>query len=810
MDIEKAIEISELKNEIASYCKTISGKELVNKIRFLTDFSKINKLLSQTEEMKDILLSLKSFPSDNYFDIKAIISSLRADNACISQDSMKLFLLSYSTIRDILSYFSNSEQDKYTYLKSLTENIVFNEELLKECDRIIDVDGNIKDSCSKLLQSIREEKNRKEKAIERKIQSILLSSKANGYTNEEDDITIRNDRVVIPVKATYKKQVKGILHDTSQSGQTFFIEPNEIVELNFDIKELDIKQEKEIHRILLEFTDIIRENVDDLIKCYSFLCVIDFIKAKAEYAIKINANKPIFNKTPKLLWHQARHPFLEQALKKNGKQITPLKIELNEKDRILIISGPNAGGKSVCLKTVALLQYMLQCGLLVPMKQISETGIFDEIFISIGDEQSLENDLSTYSSHLLNMKNLCEKADKDSLFLIDECGTGTDPTIGGAIAESILEYLNSIHCYGVVTTHYSNLKHLALEYDNIVNGAMLFDTEKMIPLYTLTIGTPGSSFAFEIAQKIGLNKSIIDKAKSKIGQTNIKFEQQLQQIEVEKIELEKKNVLMKQYDDTLFETINKYNALNDKLISDKSKILNQARNQAKEILENANKKIEKTIEEIRTSKADKEQVKDIKIEVKKEIEKIEKEIEENSVVEKEKGQEKDKKTNLKILSTPIVENDLVVVGSEQTVFEVVKVRKDKLEIENNGVRLIISKNKVKKIDKKSYNKQLRGNKKNNEYSSNPIMDRINDIRIHFNPQIDLRGKRTEDAIKEVSYHIDQARLLGEREISILHGKGDGILKTMIRDFLRNNREVKSYRAEKVEFGGEGITIVELN
>lgn len=528
------------------------------------------------------------------------------------------------------------------------------------------------------------------------------------------------------------------------------------------------------------------------------------------------ATKPDIKSTPFLNWYEARHPLLEASLKKKQKTIVPLRISLDKDHRILIVSGPNAGGKSVCLKTVALLQYMLQCGLLVPMKETSQMGIFDDIFISIGDSQSIENDLSTYSSHLLQMKTICENADKDSMFLIDECGAGTDPSIGGAIAESILEYLNEIKAWGVVTTHYSNLKHLALSHSSILNGAMLFDNENMLPLFTLSIGTPGSSFAFEIAQRIGLSKDIIESAKQKVGTAQVRFEQELQQIEVEKLSLQKERKRMTEYDEELYKIVQKYKVLEERLSLEKKDILNQARSQAKEILQGANRRIEKTIEQIHSSKAEKEKVKQLKQEVKEHIEQLSEDIkQEDSLVEKSSKDTNAepslaKKTHLKIVHTPIIEGDYVVFGEDENVMEVKSVGKNSVELINGIMSIKTRLNNVKKIDKQSYLRQEKNNKKNaTSFVSNPIMNRINEIRAKFSPQIDLRGERGEDALKKVADLLDTARLLGESQIKILHGKGDGILKVLIRDYLKTLPDVKTFYPERVEFGGEGITIVEL-
>lgn len=815
----KANEIgfNEIQNTIKEKCNTLSAKILVENLHFLTDYDKINTLLQESYEMKSLLLGIKDFPQDNYFDCTHFLKELRIENSCISQQDMKTFLLSYSTIKNIISFLSNEQQEKIPILKKTYLNIFFNEDILKECSRIIDDNGEIKESCSPLLREIRQKQDRYKSQMSRKIQSILSHSKTNGWTSVDDDITIRNGSLVIPVKSSFKKQIKGILHDTSQTGQTFYIEPEEIVELNFEIKELFLEEQREIHRILLEFSNILREDLENILSCYSFLVNIDFIKARTLYAIETKSTKPDIKSLPFLNWYEARHPLLEASLKKKHKNIVPLRISLDKEHRILIVSGPNAGGKSVCLKTVALLQYMIQCGLLVPMKETSQMGIFDDIFISIGDSQSIENDLSTYSSHLLQMKTICENADKDSMFLIDECGAGTDPSIGGAIAESILEYLNEIKAWGVVTTHYSNLKHLALNHSSIINGAMLFDNEKMLPLFTLSIGTPGSSFAFEIAQRIGLSENIIESAKQKVGTAQVRFEQELQQIEVEKLSLQNERRRMTEYDEELYKIVQKYKILEERLSLEKKDILNQARSQAKEILQGANSRIEKTIEQIHSSKAEKEKVKQLKQEVKEHIEQLSEDIKQEEVFVNKSSKNSDsehnliKKTHLKIVHSPIVEGDYVVFGEEENVMEVKSVGKNSVELINGIMSIKTRLNNVKKIDKQSYLRQEKNNKKNaNSFVPNPIMNRINEIRAKFSPQIDLRGERGEDALKKVADLLDTARLLGERQIKILHGKGDGILKVLIRDYLKTLPDVKNFYPERIEFGGEGITIVELN
>ncbi len=809
---ERTIEFEEIKQEIKKLCNTLSAKELTENIAFLNDYDKINQLLQESYEMKTILLGVKTFPCDNYFDCSVFLSSLRMEGSCISRENMKYLLVSYSTIKNILSFFEKEESDKIVALKSIYKQIVFDENILRECVRIMGEDGEIKESCSPILREIRQRQQKCKNQISRKIQNILSFSKNNGWTSLEDEVTIRNGALVVPVKSSYKKQVRGILHDTSQTGQTFYIEPEEIVELNFEAKELFLQEQREIHRILLEFSNLLRDNLQDLLSCYDFLVKIDFIRAKALYSINIGAGFPDLKPYPRLNWFEARHPLLEASLRKKQKNIVPLRISLNDKQRILIISGPNAGGKSVCLKTVAFLQYMLQCGLLIPMKETSEMGIFNDMFISIGDSQSMEDDLSTYSSHLLQMKEICEQSDKNTLFLIDECGAGTDPNIGGAIAESILEYLDEIKSWGIATTHYSNLKHLTLRHTSILNGAMLYDRENLLPLFSLSIGTPGSSFAFEIAQKIGLAKNIIEKAKQKVGDSQVNFEQELQQIEVEKLALQKEKQKMKAYDEDLYQIIRKYKILEENLSLNKKNILNRAREQAKEILQGANSKIEKTIEEIKLAKAEKEKVKQLKSDIKQDIEQIENDIkgqEIKTLIPNNAKAESIKHTNLKILNTPIKNGDYVIFGPQESVMVVKNISKNKVELINGLINIKTSLDKVKKIDKQSYLRQEENDKKNITFATNPIMNRINDIKAKFSPKIDLRGERTEEALKKVAQCLDTARLLGENQISILHGKGDGILKVQIREFLKQQPLVKTFYAERVEFGGEGITIVEL-
>lgn len=807
MDIrlENKLGFTQIREIIKENCLSKGGEELVERMHFSSNFNSINNSLNLTEEFREILVRNSLFPNDNYFDMREELERLKLSDTFIGQSDLNDLKGSLITINECLKFFSQSEEENYTNLKQLSQDIYIEKEIIKYTFRLLDDKGEFLDNASDYLSIIRSNKRKKIFEVDKRIQKILSQSKKEGWTSEEAEITLRNGRSVIPVSSTNKRKLKGFVHDESSTGQTSYIEPEEIVELNNQVRELEIEERREIIKILIEFTDFLRPYIEDLIKAYNYLAKVDFIRAKAKFALSILAGKPLLEDNQRINWFDARHPLLQISLKKSNRDIIPLRVELNRDNRILIISGPNAGGKSVCLKTVGLLQYMLQSGLLIPIRETSEVGIFKSIFIDIGDEQSLENDLSTYSSHLLNMKNLCTKADNKTLFLIDEFGTGTDPSIGGAIAESILEFLNKKQAFGIVTTHYSNLKLLAQREDNIINGAMLFDQKNMRPLYKLSIGRPGSSFAFEIAQTIGLPESIIDSATDKIGLSHFEFEQELQNLEYEKGEIKKKSQELKIADELLSGVIEKYNNLSESLENEKREILKQAKREAKELIINANKKIENTISQIKESNADKIKTQKLRDELKSDLIEIEKDI---NKVEKHK-QNKSKDIGVKLDLSPIQIGDIVKIGEDNIFAEVVRINRNKIEVISDSIKMSIDKNKVIKVDKKNYLKQS-ANKKSKSIINSSIFEDINEKRKEFSLQLDIRGLRAEKALEEVGKFIDEARLLGERDISILHGKGDGILKTIIRDFLKTNSEVESYKSARIELGGEGITQVKLN
>lgn len=811
--LERKLGFEQILQGVKEFCLSPAGERLADGVRFMRSRNELEEELSLTDEFLSILLSNKAFPAEDYFDMKEELKRLCIKGCFISVSDMFRLWKSLLTIENCLNFFTeDSSAAAYPLLRSLCEGIEVEKQITERCKSLLSSEGEILDNASEALFVIRTRKRRLESEVGKRLRKLLGISKQEGWTTADSELCIRDGKGVIPVIAANKKRLSGFVVDESSSGQTLYIEPSEVVELNNEIKSLEFEERREIILILQDFTDFLQAFIPSLLAAYEFLAKVDFIRAKAKYAFKTGAGKPILNDYPVISWFEARHPLLEANLKKNGKSIIPLRIELNRKKRILIISGPNAGGKSVCLKTVGLLQYMLQCGLLVPMKQTSECGLFEEIFIDIGDEQSIENDLSTYSSHLLAMKRLCEKARERSLFLIDEFGSGTDPNAGGAIAEAVLEYMNSKKSFGIVTTHYSNLKLLADRYESMVNAAMLFDTKALKPLYKLSIGNPGSSFAFEIADTIGLPRQIIDLAKKKVGSDFVSFEQSLQTLAVEKMQLQAKEKELQLADELLDSLVGKYKSKSNELQSREKEIIYEAKKQAKEILKDANRQIENAIREIRSAKADKQTTNEVRAKVKEKVDKVQSEVEHlETEIRTAALQEEETKTHIPFDNSNIAEGDIVLLMGHNSYAQVQKVRKasNKIDVLSGNITLSLPLSQVRKVRKDIYLKQQKQNSATNSTGRYNIMNDINRLRAEFSHQIDLRGCRADEALKRLAKQIDNARLLGETEISILHGKGDGILKTVLRDYLKDCPEVDSFKAARIEAGGEGITQIKL-
>ena len=770
-NFEQKLGFDVIRQLLSDHCLSSLGRQWVDKISFSTDAAEIHAWLLQTAELKQILQFEEKFPSQDYYDLIPELLRIRIPGTYLETDQLSELKLSLTTITNLLIFISE-KKEKYPSLylmtggetgssssTSLTHLAPVLQSLIYQVERIVDDKSEVRDSASPELSRIRREKKILLASVERKIVQSFKLARQSGWTPDDAEVTIRNGRLVIPMISTHKRKIQGFVHDESATGHTVYVEPAEIFETNNEIRELDYSERREIVRILIHFATVIRPEIDSLVHAYHFLGQIDFIRAKAWFAITINAYKPIhppmsssgseqgITGTPSFSWHQAIHPLLFLSHKKQNKSIIPLDIALNPGQRILIISGPNAGGKSVCLKTVGLVQYMFQCGLLPPMREDSELCVFNKVFIDIGDEQSIDNDLSTYSSKLINLKFFIENIDDHSLFLIDEFGTGTDPSLGGAIAEATLEALNAKSALGVVTTHYSNLKLLAGREPAIVNGAMLFDLKKLKPLYQLKIGKPGSSFALEIAQEIGFPENVLRSAKNKTGRSQLNFDRELQNLEVEKQEISSKYSEIKVADEFLAELISKYEKLSSDLESRKKEILEKARNEARQILDDSNKLIEKTIKEIRESQAEKSRTKEIRAE----------------------------------LSS--VKNDLLKQFPESAAPEVAKAEKPA------GKTTIIHSGTTTKHPYQSY---------------------INDLQsklTNYTLTLDLRGKRVDEALALLQHYIDDAILLSISEVQILHGKGNGVLRQVTREYLRSQKEVRSARDAALEQGGAGITIV---
>ena len=834
IDFENKIGFNFIRERLKELCISEMGKEFVDKMSFCTDVDEIRTYLRLIQDFETLMQDGVPFPVRDYNDLREEFHHLAIDGTMISLESMFALKPTLSALSYIFKFFKSESSEKVPYLKALAEGISIDNHIFTEINRLIDDKGEIPDNASAELAEIRRDIRRKQSSIDHRMHKILVEAKNSGWTDSTAEMTIRDGRPVIPVRAADKRELRGFIHDESATGQTVYIEPAEIFETNNEIKELEYAERREINKILLAFTKILRPEIPNLAMAWRLLGLLDFIRAKALLAHEYNCVIPEVVDEPMFDWIEARHPLLEQKLKGQGKRITPLDLRLgvtrisplpavgrNDKKadvisseaernreilnnrehnegRILVISGPNAGGKSVCLKTIGLVQYMLQCGLAIPVKIDSKCGIFHDMFIDIGDEQSLENDLSTYSSHLINMKELLEHGNERTLFLIDEFGTGTEPQLGGAIAEAILLKMNEKKSFGVVTTHYANLKLLADNHPGIVNGAMLFDTRYLQPLYVMMIGKPGSSFAFEIAKKIGFPNEILDSAAEISGREHLDFDQQLQQLEIEKKEVRKKEYELKVADKLLDEVVTKYKSQLADIEKNRKTLLREASKEAQEIIDRANAKIEKTIREIKEAQAEKVRTKELREELKEMKQNLANE--EKSLSKQLKAEEKEE-----IANADLKVGDMVCINELEVVGELLAITDTDVTIQFGDVRLRTTADKLRKISRS----QARKAQQNPSYLRKSIMNDINEKAQKFNLTLDVRGQRGEEAVDNVAKYIDEATLLSIKEVSILHGKGNGILRKLIREYLSKQSCIQSFNDASLETGGAGITRVTL-
>jgi DNA mismatch repair protein MutS2 len=825
-NFENKLGFDRIREMLKELCLGASGKEKMDDIQFSSDFAEIGRLIHQTDEFRQICLLDDDFPVSYFFDLIPCLKKARIEGVWMAESELFDLRRSLETIKSILAFFkTKKEEGKYPHLSELANDVKTYPFVTDKINTIINQHGKIRDNASPELANIRRSISQKIAVVSKRMQSILKQAQNDGLVESDVTLSMREGRLVIPINSSNKRKIRGFVHDESATGKTSYIEPEEIVETNNEIKELEYSERREIVKILTEFTDAIRPYLPDLVESYRFMGVIDFIRAKALFAIKIDAVKPAFFDSPEFNWLNARHPLLYLAHKKDGKTVVPLNIQLNSEKRVLVISGPNAGGKSVCLKTTGLLQYMFQCGLLVPLKETSEMGIFEQLFIDIGDEQSIENDLSTYSSHLLNMKFFTKNANDKTLILIDEFGTGTEPTIGGAIAEAVLNSLNNKKVFGVITTHYTNLKHFASSAQGIVNGAMLFDTNLMQPLFQLEMGKPGSSFAFEIARKIGLSEEILQEATEKVGSDYISFDKQLRIVARDKRYWEQKRLKIRQEEKQLEEVLAKY--ANELQTAEQLRkgIIDKAKTEAKELLAGTNKQIENTIRVIKEANAEKESTHQVRKELdefKNKVLELPSDEEERINRKIEQLRQRGEKQRKKVATggeTPTIpeitknENDKIIrkgdkvkLIGQDSIGEVMEVNEKNVYVAVGSMITTLPHKKLEKISNNEY-KSL---EKNPYRKSSPVSEDLSNRKLNFRPQIDVRGMRAEEALPLVTQFIDEAVMVDVKEVRILHGKGYGILRQLIRDYLDALGFIESFRDEQVEMGGSGITVVRIS
>ena len=821
-NFEQKIGFDRIRERVSNLCTTTLGREKAQSAAFLTDTAALEALLSQTQEMRTILLIEEGFPDTSYVDAAEFLKKLHVEGSYIEVHELVILKIALDTASAIVTFFKHCNEELYPYLKAFASRIVVYPAVSQRIDMIINKHGLVRDNASPELQQLRRAIQEKQTQVARRMMAILKSAQTEGVVDAESDIAIREGRSVIPVLAVNKRKIKGLVYDESATGKTVFIEPMEVVEMNNEIKELQYAEQREIIKILKAFTDFLRPYLEEVKAVADFLGEMDFIRAKARLATAIAATKPVLRATPFISLVEARHPLLEQALKKEGKPIVPLTLRLDNEKHILMISGPNAGGKSVCLKTVGLLQYMFQCGFLIPASDDSELGIFHDIFIDIGDEQSLENDLSTYSSHLLNMKYFLRNATANTLLLIDEFGTGTEPAAGGAIAEAILTQLTERRTFGVITTHYTNLKYYATTAMGIINGAMLFDVQQIQPLFRLETGTPGSSFAFELARKIGLPEEVVKLAEAKAGDQYVNIERNLREIARNKRYWEEKRSRIRQTDKHLEDITNKYHGELTEIQSLRKTIIKEAKEEAKRLLDEANKRIERTILEIKEAQAEKERTKSARAQVeemKKSLQdetqaaidrKITRKIEQLQQRQERRAQRQPKPTTAAVKRSsetedrPLAVGDKVRIAGQDGVGEILLMGTKKISVAFGSIITSISPDKLERISANEFRKVTRSAPTTVHTTASV---NLSERKLHFKPTIDVRGQRVEEAIGNITYYIDEAMMVGCNEVKILHGKGTGALKEEIRKVLRTIGGIKSIADEHVEFGGAGITVV---
>ena len=834
-NFESKIGFDQIRSLVKGKCLSTLGEERVDDMAFSDSFRQVEERLELVDEFVRLMQADDGFPAQYFFDVRPSLKRMRIEGMYLDEQELFDLRRSLETIRDIVRFLlrEDEEASPYPRLKRLAEDINVFPDVIARINAILSPYGKIKDNASPELAQIRRELNATMGSISRVLNSILRSAQSEGVVDKDVTPAMRDGRLVIPVAPALKRKIRGIVHDESASGKTVFIEPAEVVEANNRIRELESDERREIIRILTEFSRQLRPSLGEILLSYEFLAEIDFVRAKALLAGSMEALKPALEDRQVIDWATAIHPLLQLSLAKHGKKVVPLDIELNEKQRILIISGPNAGGKSVCLKTVGLLQYMLQCGLLIPVHESSHAGIFESIFIDIGDEQSIEDELSTYSSHLTNMKIMMKHCNGQSLILIDEFGGGTEPQIGGAIAEAVLRRFNQKQAYGVITTHYQNLKHFAEDNEGVVNGAMLYDRHLMQALFQLQVGNPGSSFAVEIARKIGLPEDVIADASAIVGSDYINADKYLQDIVRDKRYWENKRQSIRQREKQMEETIARYQTEMEELQKSRKEIIAKAKEEAERLMKEANARIENTIRSIKEAQAEKEKTRQARQELadfRKSLEEAAAREEEDKIARKmeklREKQERKKSRKDQPKSSPndgqslaerraqeearrlaaIVPGAHVKMKGQSTVGQVLEVSGKQVTVAFGNLKTTVN---VERLEPSAAPRKETDLSTKSTFVSTRTQDSIHEKKLHFKQDLDVRGMRGDEAIQAVTYFIDDALMVGVPRVRILHGTGTGILRTLIRQYLQTVPGVRHFADEHVQFGGAGITVVDL-
>lgn len=837
-NFEEKIGFDQIRSLLKGYCLSSLGEELADKLTFSCRFDEVSRELDLGAEFVRILQTEEHFPDLQLFDLRSALSRIRVEGSWL--DTQELFDLkrSLESLQRVVHFFVKEEEEDrtgpYPRLREAAAQTVVFPEIVSRIDQILDKFGNVQDHASAPLAAIRKQLSITTAGISRRLHILLRQAQDEGYVEKGLSPSMRDGRLVIPVSPAFKRKIRGIVHEESASGKTVYVEPEELVEANNRIRELEAEEKREIIRILTACTDAIRPLVPDMAAAHAFLGLIDLSQAKARLALSMNAIRPILEDKVALKWDRAVHPLLSLTLKKQQKQVVPLDISLSGQQRIILISGPNAGGKSVCLKTVGLLQYMLQCGLMVPLAESSVTGLFDHIFIDIGDEQSIENDLSTYSSHLLNIKYFVKNSQSRTLLLIDELGSGTEPRIGGAIAQASLEALNRRKVYGVITTHYDNLKHFAEDQEGIVNGAMLYDRHRMQPLFQLEIGRPGSSFAIEIARKTGLPEEIIRQASDLAGNDYIDMDKHLQDIARDKRYWETKRDRIRQMEKDLGRLTEQYEADLAQVRQQRKDILSQAKNEAQEMLSQANAQIENTIRGIKESQAEKaktqllrRQLSDFKEQMLDQArQRDEARLEAKAI--RDKGRYRLPKSQEEVILRKIrrqkeAENrqsrknrdgavtlqvgDKVHIKGQQALGIISEIKGDKVLVIFGSLKTRVSLDQIEKG--KAAAEPTASQEPSWQGLGLRTREEVHRISAHFRPEIDMRGLRADEALQTLKYYLDDAVVVGAPKVRILHGTGTGALRQLVREYVATLPEVLNYHDEHVQMGGSGITVVEF-